>query len=215
MSPGMRGNCVSSMRMPTVKPYWFCPPRTRPEVIGPTLPYQRRGERRRSPRHPPPVTRGGLAREPMAPAKASARNEPSSTLRGRRRLPPAASLPAPQTVCSRREADPDGGDERFTRRPRPRKTPRRPQDLGSWRRPERGPERLARLDRARRGDRPAQTDHRGGEPRRGDGRDHLHGPPAARRAGPPLRASQGLAPRVPLALESAGLERGPLRPRYR
>src|SRR5438132_2519135 len=215
MSPGMRGNRVSSMRMPTVKPYWFWPPRTRPEVIGPTLPYQRRGSGGAAPPTPPTGHPRRSRPRTDGAGEAGARNELSSTLRGRRRLPPAASLPAPQTVCSRREADSDGGDERFTRRPRPRKTPRRPHDLGSWRRPERGPERLARLDRARRGDRPAQTDHRGGEPRRGDGRDHLHGPPAARRAGPPLRAGQGLAPRVPLALESAGLERGPLRPRYR
>src|SRR5437016_2233325 len=28
MSPGMRGNCVSSMRMPTECPKMFCPPRT-------------------------------------------------------------------------------------------------------------------------------------------------------------------------------------------
>src|SRR6266480_3513318 len=34
MSPGMRGKRVSSMRMPTVKPYWLKPPPTRPEVIG-------------------------------------------------------------------------------------------------------------------------------------------------------------------------------------
>src|SRR5437762_388674 len=33
MSPGMRGKRVSSMRMPTVKPYWLKPPPTRPEVI--------------------------------------------------------------------------------------------------------------------------------------------------------------------------------------
>src|SRR5947208_5887000 len=186
MSPGMRGNRVSSMRMPTVKPYWFWPPRTRPEVIGPTLPYQRL------------INVGGAVRRFEVAAD----------------CPSGFPSRAPDRMLSA-GGRPDGGDERFTRRPRPRKTPRRPQDLGSWRRPERGPERLARLDRARRGDRPAQTDHRGGEPRRGDGRDHLHGPPAARRAGPPLRAGQGLAPRVPLTLESAGLERGPLRPRYR
>src|SRR5687767_10095066 len=35
MSPGMRGKRVSSMRMPTVKPYWLKPPRTRPVVMGP------------------------------------------------------------------------------------------------------------------------------------------------------------------------------------
>src|SRR5215467_7927299 len=28
MSPGMRGNCVSSIRIPTVKPKMFCPPLT-------------------------------------------------------------------------------------------------------------------------------------------------------------------------------------------
>src|SRR5262245_24582624 len=33
MSPGMRGKRVSSMRMPTVKPYWLKPPRTRPVVV--------------------------------------------------------------------------------------------------------------------------------------------------------------------------------------
>src|SRR5437899_144078 len=33
MSPGMRGKRVSSMRMPTVKPYWLKPPRTRPVVM--------------------------------------------------------------------------------------------------------------------------------------------------------------------------------------
>src|SRR5438876_7337520 len=33
MSPGMRGKRVSSIRMPTVKPYWLKPPRTRPDVI--------------------------------------------------------------------------------------------------------------------------------------------------------------------------------------
>src|ERR687891_311396 len=38
MSPGIRGKRVSSMRMPTVNPYWLKPPRTRPLVMGPTLP---------------------------------------------------------------------------------------------------------------------------------------------------------------------------------
>src|SRR5438093_5754620 len=33
MSPGILGKRVSSMRMPTVKPYWLKPPPTRPEVI--------------------------------------------------------------------------------------------------------------------------------------------------------------------------------------
>src|SRR3989442_6497587 len=35
MSPGIRGNRVSSIRMPIVKPYWLKPPRTRPAVIDP------------------------------------------------------------------------------------------------------------------------------------------------------------------------------------
>src|ERR687891_2101289 len=38
MSPGFRGKRVSSMRMPTVTPSWLKPPRTRPLVMGPTLP---------------------------------------------------------------------------------------------------------------------------------------------------------------------------------
>ena len=33
MSPGMRGKRVSSIRMPTVNPYWLKPPRTRPVVV--------------------------------------------------------------------------------------------------------------------------------------------------------------------------------------
>src|SRR5687767_8825111 len=37
MSPGMRGNRVSSIRIPTVKPYWLKPPRTTPRVMPGTL----------------------------------------------------------------------------------------------------------------------------------------------------------------------------------
>src|SRR3989454_803298 len=35
MSPTMRGKRVSSMRMPTAKPYWLKPPRTRPAAMRP------------------------------------------------------------------------------------------------------------------------------------------------------------------------------------
>src|SRR5229473_2946841 len=37
MSPGMRGNWVSSMRMPTECPKMFCPPRTRVTCLFPLL----------------------------------------------------------------------------------------------------------------------------------------------------------------------------------
>src|SRR6266581_8238408 len=37
MSPGMRGNCVSSMRMPTECPKMFCPPRTRVMCLIPSF----------------------------------------------------------------------------------------------------------------------------------------------------------------------------------
>src|SRR5437667_4696021 len=151
MSPGMRGKRVSSMRMPTVKPYWFWPPRTRPEVIAPTL---------------------------------------------TQRLP--FTLPRPYALGG---GNAHGRDERLIGTPNFLSEP-----------PELGPERPARLDRAGRSDRAAQADHRGGGSRRGDGRDHLPGPPDDRRAGPALRADQGLAARFPLALEPAGLERGPVRP---
>src|SRR5439155_14056967 len=106
MSPGMPGNRGSSMRMPTVKPYWFWPPRTRPEVIGPTLPFQRRGSGGAAPPTPPTGHPRRSRPRTDGAGEAGARNELSSTLRGPPRLPRAASLPAPQTVCSRREADP-------------------------------------------------------------------------------------------------------------
>src|SRR2546427_10123524 len=38
MSPGILGNCVSSMRIPTANPYWLKPPRTRPDAMAHTLP---------------------------------------------------------------------------------------------------------------------------------------------------------------------------------
>src|SRR5262245_6069185 len=37
MSPTIRGNRVSSTRIPTVTPYWLKPPHTRPVVMAPSL----------------------------------------------------------------------------------------------------------------------------------------------------------------------------------
>src|SRR5689334_10220453 len=76
MSPGIRGNWVSSMRIPTVKPNWLKPPRTRPVVMRPTVlqgprpvytPRRDRGHRE-VPRADGPGTHGreGAADQPHA-----------------------------------------------------------------------------------------------------------------------------------------------------
>src|SRR5580765_3004432 len=67
MSPGMRGNRVSSIRMPTVNPYWLKPPRTRPVVVICGGGILRRALSRVNP-HAAAVRGGGAASNRQAPA---------------------------------------------------------------------------------------------------------------------------------------------------
>src|SRR5580765_7698171 len=66
MSPGMRGNRVSSIRMPTVNPYWLKPPRTRPVVVICGGGILRRAPSRVNP-HAAAARRGGAASDRQAP----------------------------------------------------------------------------------------------------------------------------------------------------